>query len=135
MEYGLYILRPMESFILNTEIFRVANPKPNKKLKVSSDNETFLWHLRLGHISLDRINRLTKDGPLRELRVGSLSVCESCLEGKMTKMSFSAKGERAKEPLELVHTDVCGTLNVQARGGYEYFVNLLTITLDIVTFI
>ena len=71
MEYGLYVLRPMESFILNTEMFRVANPKPNKKPKVSSDSETYLWHLRLGHISLDRINRLTKDGPLRELRVGS----------------------------------------------------------------
>ena len=52
------------------------------------------------------INKLTKDGPLRELRVGSLLVCESCLEGKMTKRSFSAKGERAKEPLELVLTDV-----------------------------
>ena len=125
MEYGLYILRPMESFILNTEIFRVANPKPNKKLRVSSDSETYLWHLRLGHISLDRINRLTKDGPLRELRVGSLPVCESCLEGKMTKRTFSAKGERAKEPLELVHTDVCKPLNVQARGGYEYFVNFI----------
>ena len=76
MEYGLYILRPMESFILNTEIFRVANPKPNKKPKVSSDSETYLWHLRLGHINLDRINRLTKEGPFRDLRVGSLPVCE-----------------------------------------------------------
>ena len=62
---------------------------------------------------------------MRELRVGFLHVCESCLEGKMTKRSFSAKGERAKEPLELVHTDVCGPLNVQARGGYEYFVNFI----------
>ena len=85
IEYGLYVLRPMKSFILNTEIFRVANPTPNK---VSSDGETYLWHLRLGHISLDWINRLTNDGPLRELRVGSLPVCESCLEVKMTKRSF-----------------------------------------------
>ena len=34
----------------------------------------------------------------------------------MTKRSFSAKGFRAKEPLEIVHSDVCGPLNVQARG-------------------
>ena len=85
MEYGLYVLRPMKSFILDTEIFRDTNPTPNK---VSSDSETYIWHLRLGHISQDRINRLTNDGPLRELRVGSLPVCESCLEGKMTKRSF-----------------------------------------------
>ena len=43
----------------------------------------------------------------------------------MTKRSFSAKGERAKEPLELVHTDVYKPLNVQARGGYKYFVNCI----------
>ena len=43
----------------------------------------------------------------------------------MTKRSFSAKGFRAKEPLELVHSDVCGPLNVQARGGYEYFVTFI----------
>ena len=66
-------------------------------------------------------NRLVKDGPLKELKVGNLPICESCLEGKMTKRSFLAKGFRAKEPLELVHSDVCGPLNVQARGGYEYF--------------
>ena len=43
----------------------------------------------------------------------------------MTRRSFSAKGFRAKEPLELVHSDVCGPLNVQARGGYEYFVTFI----------
>ncbi|KAH9743690.1 hypothetical protein KPL70_003387 [Citrus sinensis] len=42
--------------------------------------------------------------------------------GKMTKRPFSAKGVRATVPLELVHTDVCGPINVQARGGYEYFI-------------
>ena len=40
----------------------------------------------------------------------------------MTKRPFKAKGYRATKPLELVHTDVCGPINVQARGGYEYFV-------------
>ena len=80
-------------------MFRVAKPISNKRKKVSSDDETYLWYLRLGHISLDRISRLTKDCPLRELRVGTLPVCESCLEGKMTKRPFSAKGNRAELPL------------------------------------
>ena len=95
---------------------RHKHPKP-KKQKVLHNDDTYLWHPRLGHISLDRINRLVKDGPLKELKVGKLPVFESCLEGKMTKRSFSAKDFRAKEPLELVHSVVCGPLNVQARGG------------------
>ena len=99
LKNGLYVLYPYESFNFNTEMFRVAKPISNKRQKVSSDDETYLWHLRLGHISLDRISRLTKDGPLRELRVGTLFVCESCLEGKMTKRPFSAKGKRVELPL------------------------------------
>ena len=49
-------------------------------------------------------------------------VCESCLKGKMTKQPFNAKGRRAEELLELVHTDVCGPMSTQAKGGYEYFI-------------
>ncbi|XP_059635271.1 uncharacterized protein LOC132277428 [Cornus florida] len=40
----------------------------------------------------------------------------------MTKRPFTAKGHRAKEVLESVHTDVCGPMNIKARGGYEYFI-------------
>ena len=43
----------------------------------------------------------------------------------MTKRPFSANGERAKEPLQLVHSDVCGPVSVQARRGYEYFVTFI----------
>ena len=119
---GLYMFNPIEKSLNNSELFKVAIPKSNKRQKVSKENDTYLCHLGLGHISLDRINWLTKDGPLRELIVGTLPVCESCLEGKLTKRPFTSKGNRAKEPLELIHSDVCGPINIQARGGYEYFV-------------
>ena len=118
-ENGLYIFRLTERSLNNLELFKVEHPKSNKRQKVSHSDNTYHWHLRLGHINFDTINRLVKDGPLRELNVGTLPVCESYLEGKMTKRPFSAKGERSKEPLQLVHSDVCGPLSVQARGGYD----------------
>ena len=49
-------------------------------------------------------------------------ICESCLEGEMTKRPFNAKGRRAQELLELVHSDVCDLMSIQARCGYEYFI-------------
>ena len=61
-------------------------------------------------------------GPLKDLSVGSLPVCESYQEGKMTKRPFTTKGLRAEEPLELIHRDICGPFAMQARGGYEYYV-------------
>ena len=49
-------------------------------------------------------------------------VYESCLEGKMTKRPFNAKGRRAQDLLELVHSDICGPMSTYAKGGYEYFI-------------
>ncbi|KAK0594600.1 hypothetical protein LWI29_001701 [Acer saccharum] len=46
-------------------------------------------------------------------------------KGKMTKRPFTGKGLRAKEPLELIHSDVCGPMNVKARGGYRYYVTFI----------
>ena len=81
--------------------------------------------MRLDNIGLDGINRLVKDSPLREPFIGSLPIYKSCLEGKMTKRPFSVKGSRATEPLQLVHMDLSDPLDVQARGGYEYFVTFV----------
>ncbi|TYJ98650.1 gag/pol protein [Cucumis melo var. makuwa] len=44
---------------------------------------------------------------------------------KMTKRPFTGKGYRAKEPLELIHSDLCGPMNVKARGGFEYFISFI----------
>ena len=43
----------------------------------------------------------------------------------MTKGPFNAKGRRAQELLELVHTDLCGPMSTQAKGGYEYFITFI----------
>ncbi|KAA0040301.1 gag/pol protein [Cucumis melo var. makuwa] len=43
----------------------------------------------------------------------------------MTKRSFTGKGLRAKTSLVLVHSDLCGPINVKARGGYEYFISFI----------
>ena len=43
----------------------------------------------------------------------------------MTKRPFTTKGLRAKEPLGLIHSDVCGLFATQARGGYEYYVTFI----------
>ena len=64
-------------------------------------------------------------GLLKPLDFDEFPVCESCLEGKMTKRPFNAKGRRDQELLELVHTDVCGLMSTQAKGGYEYFITFM----------
>ena len=85
-------------------------------------NDKYLWHLRLGHIAEDRLNKLEKFGLLSLLTFESYPVCESCLQGKMTKLPFVGNGERATDLLALVHTDVCSPFDVPARGNFVYFI-------------
>ena len=117
-----YVLHPYQNVSYSTELFKVAKHKSNKWQKEDNDLEIDLWHLRPCYINLDRIKKLVKDRPLRELRVCTLPVCESCLDDKMTKKLFSTNGQRATHPLKVVHSDVCRPLplNVQVTGAYEY---------------
>ena len=65
---------------------------------------------------------------MESLGYESFDACEPCLLGKMTKTPFSGTMERATDLLEIIHTDVCGLMSVEARGGYCYF---LTFTDDL----
>ena len=49
------MLKSNERTLNNSELFKVAKPHDNKSQKVSNEDDTYLWHLRLGHIGLDRI--------------------------------------------------------------------------------
>jgi len=53
-----------------------------------------------------------------------LPKCEPCLAGKSTIKPFS-KAMRASSPLELIQSDVCGSMNVKACHGAMYFITLI----------
>ena len=96
-----------------------------KRCKVDNDSATYQWHYRLCHIGVKRMKKLHADGLLESLDYESFDTCEACLMGKMTKTPFSGTMERASDLLEIIHTDVCGSISVDARGGYRYFLTFI----------
>ena len=62
------------------------------------------------------MKKLHADGILE-----SLDAWEPCLLGKMTKTPFSGTMEQATNLLEIIHTDVCGPMNIKACSEYHYF--------------
>ncbi len=52
----------------------------------------------------------------------SIGFCESCLGGKHHQNPFSISSTHATEPLQLVHSDVCGKMSEKSLGEAEYFV-------------
>lgn len=59
-----------------------------------------------------------KEWTSNELENYSLPQCESCLKGKITKRLVTEKGYKAKESLELLHSNLYGPINVKSRGGF-----------------
>ena len=99
-----------------------------KRYKFNNDSANYLWHCRFGHIGVKRMKKLHADGFLESFYYESLDACEPCLMGKMTKTLFSGTMKRATNLLEIIHTDVCGPMNIEARDRYHYF---LTFTDDL----
>ena len=114
-EKGLLDLDRSDTHIRNIE----AN-----RCKVNNDSATYLWHCRLGHIGVKRMKKLHANGFLESLDYESVDACEPCLMGKMTKTPFSETMERATDLLEIIHTDVCDPMSVDARGKNRYFLNI-----------
>jgi len=109
---GIYVLDQ------TTDVLHVNN----KKLKVGDKDQTYLWHCRMGHINENRVKKLIQNGTISTFDFESYGTCESCLIGKMTRISFKGVGMRASDLLGLIHTDVCGPMSITARDGYRYFI-------------
>lgn len=91
-----------------------------------------LWHKRLGHLHDAGLRMLGEGnqccGVLLQKEDNPVSSCVSCLTGKMHKASFPvASSSRAASPLDLIHSDVAGPMQVSSWGGARY---LLTFTDD-----
>ena len=68
--------------------------------------------------------KIHKNGLLESLDYESFDACEPCLMGKMSKTPFAGTIERATDLLEIIHTDVCDPMSVDARGRLSLFSDL-----------
>ena len=84
---GLYILTSDKHELYNSELNNDSHVKSLKR-KFPSTSDAYLWHLHLGHTNSNKIQRLIKDGLLEPMDFDEFPVCDSCLEGKMTKRPF-----------------------------------------------
>ncbi|KAJ6902219.1 Retrovirus-related Pol polyprotein from transposon TNT 1-94 [Populus alba x Populus x berolinensis] len=99
-------------------------------LSAITNSEEWLWHLRLGHLNFTSMKMLASKKMVKGLPHIDHpdEVCESCVLSKHHRSSFAKEVNwRAKRPLELVHTDVCGPITPMSTGQNRYF---LTFTDD-----
>jgi len=106
----------------NPSSFVTMHGNSGMKRCVMNENSASLWHRRLGHISIERVKRLVKDGVLRSLDFADFGQCVDCIKGKQTNMSHKG-ARRSSELLEIIHTDICSP--DLCSDGQKYFISFI----------
>ena len=104
---------------------RLSDLKDQKvKCLMSVNEEQWVWHRSLGHVSMRRISQLNKLGLVRglpNLKFALDALCEACQKGKFSKTSFKAKNVvSTSRPLELLHIDLFGPVKIASISGKKY---------------
>lgn len=83
------------------------------------------WHARLGHASKTTIEKtIPIVNGIDVAHCRQLSVCTPCLKAKSKRDSRPSSDDHGFRPLELVHSDVIGPVQVPSLGGSRYCVPL-----------
>ena len=93
----------------------------NNVICVTKQPSFSLWHHWLGHMSQSGMEILSHFGYVSGFNFSYFSICEHCLYGKQTLSPNKGSSSRKSEPLQLVHSDVCGPMPVMSMGGAMYF--------------
>jgi GAG-pre-integrase domain len=79
-------------------------------------SDSWLWHQRLGHVSMDSIKNLVSFelvGGLPTKKYELEGLCDACMQGKHKKLSFKVKEMvSTNSPLELLHLDLFGPITI-----------------------
>lgn len=116
----------LNNFISETEIEKLnldlnrEIPEKNK----SKPSEGMLWHMRLGHISLEYMKRLQKqEEALKKVKLNNeITDCETCILAKMENLPFKNNRSRSNRPLHTVHVDTMGKITPASFPGENRFI-------------
>lgn len=111
---------------LQNGVYKLNTIKPEKMLAIAvQTTEAKLWHRRLGHINSNHLQKM-KNGAVEGISFDmkadiQKSNCKVCCEGKQTRLPFQLANHRSEKELDLVHSDLCGPMEVRSIGQARYF--------------
>ena len=74
----------------------------------------------MGHLKSDNLVKFSKKGVVRNLPKiikPPNHACRHCHHGKQTRTSFKIKEHKTSQPLEIIHTDLCGPIRTKSFQG------------------
>ena len=123
--HGVDVQNPRTSQVLGIgckvgRMFEVHNLKiPSQVVSAAAATTTLspnLWHARLSHASLSRLQLLSSQGHLGSIQFPKYD-CTSCHFGKQTKFPFNNSDSFSSAPFDLIHSDIWGLFPL--RGNLD----------------
>ena len=78
---------------------------------------------------MTNLENMSKNQTVRGLDANILNnsdLCVDCTQGKIHRTPFPKNEDsKAREPFELIHSDVCGKISPESMGGGNYFVTFI----------
>ncbi|KAI8424616.1 hypothetical protein MSG28_003049 [Choristoneura fumiferana] len=103
-------------------VYKLNMPE-NTTVAMAASADT--WHRRLGHVNSAYMNKMQNavEGFNLQGKVDHISKasCKVCCEGKQCRLPFPNEGNRSDTLLNIVHTDICGPMEVESIGGSRYY--------------
>ncbi|KAJ0809226.1 putative RNA-directed DNA polymerase [Helianthus annuus] len=87
-----------------------------------------LWHERYGHISTTSMRLLQQKAMVRGMPyfIVNDALCVDCCVGKQSRKVIPKSSDwRAKDVLELVHSDICGPIKPTSQSGKRYILSFI----------
>ena len=100
----------------------VVKPKCAVEVNLSATTKSLqLYHERLGHQDKQHVKAVLQRQGIPSVEDGE-RFCDGCAQGKMHRLPYRSRVERAAGVGELIHTDVNGPMQTKSIGGNRYFV-------------
>ena len=112
-----------------SHLYKINVVQSAKLSYVGSSSDLNTWHRRMGHRSIGDVKRLFSENLVDGIKITQQNFvedCEICLKGKQARLPFPKKSMlRSKKILDLVHTDLCGPINIKTPSGNKYLLTLI----------
>lgn len=97
---GLYYLRANTNHASNGNCFNVQS-------STGHATDGMLWHMRLGHMGIDRMKDVHKQQPSVVPSIEYIN-CDVCPLAKQKRLPFPVSASHSSSPFDLIHIDIWG---------------------------
>lgn len=116
---GVYTLKALTPIATATTTIH-----PSAALLSKQSTDIVEWHRKMGHLNFFDLIKL-KDQLNSSMTRKDIPKCTMCLKAKQPRFPFPYIGSRAKNILDIIHSDLCGPFQNLSIGKARYFLTFI----------